>query len=210
MKTIILIAGGTASGKTMIAKVLTDEYIKKGLSTTLMSMDNYYFSLEELPEEKGMDVNWDSPKVINWKRFDSDLDKLYNGEDIQITPYNFEKFTHTGEPITIKSSEVIIIEGLFALLSNKAREIATSRIFVHADEDVRLIRRIKRDSTGRYKEGFDLDVFMRKWIKEIKPMHRKHIKPTNDYADFIIKNNEEFVGEEKERMLNLLQSLMVK
>ncbi len=209
-KKIILVAGGTASGKTMIAKILADEYKKSGTSCTLMSIDNYYKSLDELPEENGMDVNWDSPKVINWEQFDKDIKELYNGNDIYKTPYDFESFTHKGEDIKYESSEVIIIEGLFALLSRSAREIATSRIFVHADNDIRLIRRIIRDSQGRYKEGFDLNVFMNKWIKEIKPMHRKHVEPTNEYADFIIKNNEEFVGEEKERMLNLLQTIMVK
>ncbi len=209
-KKIILVAGGTASGKTMIADVLAKEYKKAGISCTLMSMDNYYISLSELPEENGMDVNWDSPKVINWEQFDKDINDLYNGKDIFKKQYSFELFTHVGEDIKYESSEVIIIEGLFALLSVHAREIATSKIFVHADDDIRLIRRIKRDSTGRYKNGFDLDVFMNKWIKEIKPMHKKYVKPTNDYADFIIKNNEEFIGEEKERMLNLLQSIMVK
>ncbi len=209
-KKIILVAGGTASGKTMIAKILADEYKKAGISCTLMSMDNYYKSLTDLPEEKGMDVNWDNPKVIDWEHFDRDINDLYNMKDVYKTPYDFESFTHKGEDIKYESSEVIIIEGLFALLSRAAREIATSRIFVHADNDIRLIRRIIRDSQGRYKEGFDLSIFMNKWLKEIKPMHKKHVEPTNEFADFIIKNNEEFVGEEKERMLNLLQTIMVK
>ncbi len=210
MKKIILVAGGTASGKTMIADVLAKKYLEAGISCTLLSMDNYYISLDKLPEENGMDVNWDNPKVIDWEQFDKDLMSLYNGQDVSKTPYSFEEFTHKGEDVIYPSSDVIIVEGLFALLSRVARDIATSRIFVHADDDIRLIRRILRDSTGRYKNGFDLDVFMRKWIKEIKPMHKKHIRPTSDFADFIIKNNEEFVGEEKERMLNLLQSIMVK
>ncbi len=207
---IILVAGGTASGKSMIADVLARKYKEANISCTHMSMDNYYISLDKLPEEKGMDVNWDDPKVIDWNQFDKDLLSLYNGEDVYKTPYCFEEFTHVGEDVLYKSSDVIIIEGLFTLLSRTAREIATSRIFVHADDDIRLIRRVIRDSTGRYKNGFDLDVFMQKWIREIKPMHKKHIRPTSDYADFIIKNNDEFVGEEKERMLNLLQSIMVK
>lgn len=209
-KKIILVAGGTASGKTMIAQALKKEYDEIGISCTLMSMDNYYKSINELPEEKGMDVNWDTPKALDWEKFDSDILRLYNNEDVYKKPYDFETFTHKGEDILYKSSDVIIIEGLFALLSKQCREIAESRIFVHSDDDVRLIRRINRDSSGRYKEGFDLDVFMKKWIKEIKPMHKKYVKPTSEYADFIIKNNEEFVGEEKERMLNLLQSIMVK
>ncbi len=209
-KKIILVAGGTASGKTMIAKVLVDEYRKQGITCTLMSMDNYYKSLDTLPEEHGMDVNWDSPKVIDWDKFDEDIMSLYNGVDVFKTPYDFETFTHVGEPVKYEASEVIIVEGLFALLSRVAREIATSKIFVHADDDIRLIRRVIRDSNGRYKNGFDLNIFMRKWINEIKPMHKKHVKPTNDFADFIIKNNEELVGIEKERMINLLQSIMVK
>ncbi len=209
-KKIILVAGGTASGKTMIADILAKKYEEAGISCTLMSMDNYYISLDKLPEEHGMDVNWDDPKVIDWEQFDKDLTSLYNGDDVYKTPYSFGLFTHVGEPVLYKSSDVIIVEGLFSLLSRVARDIATSRIFVHADDDIRLIRRVLRDSTGRYKDGFDLNIFMNKWIKEIKPMHKKHIRPTSDYADFIIKNNDEFVGKEKERMLNLLQTIMVK
>ncbi len=210
MKKIILIAGGTASGKTMIAEILKKEYETAGFTSTLMSMDNYYRSLEDLPEEKGMDVNWDSPKVLDWEQFNKDVLELYNGNNIFKKTYDFESFSHPGEEIEYVSNDVIIIEGLFALLSNDVREIATSKIFVHCDDDIRLIRRISRDSQGRYKDGFDLNVFMNKWIKEIKPMHKKYVKPTNEHADFIIKNNSEFVGEEKERMLNLLHSIMVK
>ncbi len=210
MKKLILVAGGTASGKTMIADILKKEYSEEGISCTLMSMDNYYKSIHNLPEEKGMDVNWDSPKVIDWDQFDIDLKKLMSGENVHKKTYDFAAFSHPGEEIEYVSNDVIIVEGLFALLSNVARELATSKIFVHADDDIRLIRRIKRDSEGRYKDGFDLQVFMTKWIKEIKPMHKKYVKPTNEYADFIIKNNEEFVGEEKETMINLLHSIMVK
>ncbi len=207
---LILVAGGTASGKTMIAEILKKEYSAAGIETTLMSMDNYYKSIDSLPEENGMDVNWDSPKVIDWDQFNADLKKLMNGENVFKKTYDFETFSHPGEEVEYTSNEVIIVEGLFALLSSEVRELATSKIFVHADDDIRLIRRINRDSNGRYKEGFDLDVFMNKWIKEIKPMHKKYIKPTNEHADFIIKNNEEFVGEEKERMINLLHSIMIK
>lgn len=209
-KKIILVAGGTASGKTMIADILQKEYHKEGVTCTLMSMDNYYIALDQLPEENGMDVNWDSPKVLNWEQFDKDLQSLYDGKDVAKQPYSFELFTHIGEDVIYKSSEVIIVEGLFALLSEKARELASSKIFVHSDDDIRLIRRIKRDSTGRYRHDFDLDIFMNKWIREIKPMHKKYVKPTNEHADFIIKNNDEFIGQEKERMLNLLQTIMVK
>ncbi len=210
MKKIILVAGGTASGKTMIADILKQEYENAGLSCTLVSMDNYYISLDSLPEKNGMDVNWDSPKVLNWDQFNEDVVELYKGNSIYKKSYDFSLFTHVGDSKEYASNDVIIIEGLFALLSEKVRNIATSKIFVHADNDIRLIRRILRDSTGRYKDGFDINVFLNKWIKEIKPMHKKHIEPTNDFADFIIKNNEEYVGDEKERMLNLLHTIMVK
>lgn len=210
MKKIILVAGGTASGKTMIASILQKEYKEIGVSCTLLSMDNYYKDLDELPEETGPEVNWDDPSVFDWESFENDVEKLYNGEDVYKKAYSFEKFCHPGEEELHKSSDVIIIEGLYTLYSEKIRSLASSKIFVHADDDIRLIRRIKRDSEGRYKQGFNQDIFMRKWINEVQPMYKKHIKPTSEYSDFIIKNNQEFVGEEKERMINLLHSLMVK
>ncbi len=210
MKKIVLVAGGTASGKTMIAEILRKQYEQNGVSCTLMSMDNYYKSLDMLPEENGMDVNWDSPEVLDWDTLIDDVKKLYNGENVYKKEYNFGTFSHPGEEVEYKSSDVIIIEGLFSLYREEIRELAISKVFVHSDDDIRLIRRIDRDSNGRYKDGFQLPIFMKKWIDEIKPMHKKFVKPTNEYADIIIKNNKEFEGAEKDRMMRILDSLMVK
>ncbi len=210
MKKLVLVGGGTGSGKTVIAKLLKKQYEAQGLSATLMSMDNYYKDLNDLPEERGMDVNWDSPNVMNWNQFDIDIAKLINGENVKRKTYEFETFSYPGGEVEYESNDVIILEGIFALFSDKARELATSKIFVHTDDDIRLIRRAIRDSNGRYKIGFNHKVFMHKWLKEVSPMHKKHVNPTKQHADFIINNNEEFKGEEKERMVSLLQSLVVK
>ncbi|BDU67625.1 MAG: uridine kinase [Candidatus Tyloplasma litorale] len=210
MKKLILVAGGTASGKTMIAKIISQEYLNRGIKSTLVTMDNYYKSIDQLPENNGLDVNWDDPKTVDWELFISDIKKLMAGKNIVKKTYDFNFYKHIGEKIKYTSNEVIIIEGLFALANKELREISHSKIFIHADDDVRLVRRIRRDSSIRSKQIFELDFFLKRWINDIKPMHNKYIKITNDFADFIIKNNEEFVDKEKERMINLLNSIVVK
>ena len=207
---IILIAGGTASGKTMIADILQKEYTKIGKKATLMGMDNYYISLDKLPEEKGEDVNWDSPNVLDWDKFISDIKELKRGNNIKKKPYNFAKYEHVGKEIEYESSDVIIIEGLFTLYNEEIRKMSNSLIYVKSDSDIRLMRRIKRDGNGRYKDTFNVEDFLVKWKDEIKPMHKKYVLPTSDYADFIIANNKDYIEDEKQNMINLLHSIMIK
>lgn len=207
---LILIAGGTASGKTMIANVLVKEYINKGLSATLMGMDNYYKSLDSMSEKNGEDVNWDSPNVIDWDQFLIDINKLKNGENVKKMSYDFASYTHKGKEVEYIASEYIIIEGIFTLYKENIRNISDSKVFVDVDDDIRLIRRIERDKNGRYKDKFDTSVFMKKWKEEIKPMHKKYVQPTLEYSDFVIKNNNDFIGEEKNKMINLLHSIVLK
>lgn len=206
---IILIAGGTASGKTIIAQILKQHLEGNGKTATMIEMDNYYFSIDELPEEKGEDVNWDSPLVIDWKSFIDDLKEIKSGKNVIKSVYQFDSYSHNGQ-IEYESSEYIIIEGLFALYNEDVRKLASSLIFIDADDDIRLMRRMKRDGAGRYKDSFDPNEFMKKWKDVIKPMHKKFIQPTSEYADFIIRNNKEFIEEEKERMIQLLHSIVVK
>ncbi|NQX83371.1 MAG: hypothetical protein HRS50_01485 [Mycoplasmataceae bacterium] len=208
-KTIILIGGGTSSGKSMIADILYKQYIKNGLSVTLMAMDNYYISIDKLNTKKGEDVNWDSPNVIDWKKFIKDVKDLKENKNVKKSIYNFSTYSHKGE-VEYKSNDFIIIEGLFALFNKDVREMSSSMIFIEADDDIRLMRRIIRDMNGRYKDVFDTEKFLDKWKSEIKTMHKKYVQPTSSFADFIIRNNTDFIGEEKKRMINLLQSIVVK
>ncbi len=209
-KKLIIIAGGTSSGKTMFAEIIKKGYEKNNKTATLISMDNYYKSIDLLPEKNGELVNWDSPKVIDWKKFFSDVENLMNGNNIKKQNYNFSTYSYDKEEIEYFSSDYIIIEGLFALFDKKIRKMGAINIFVDVDDDIRLMRRISRDKLGRYKNEFEIEKFLLKWKDEIKPMHKKYVQPTNEYADFIIKNNNEFIGDEKERMINILQSIMVK
>ena len=183
---IIAIAGGTASGKTTIAKNL-EEVIRESKSVVRLELDNYYMEEAQAKEQfKSRIVNWDDPRTIDWDRVVSDLDKLASGQSITFVPFNHEQNAYVGEEVTLEPAEAVIIEGIFALTRDDVINRSQIRIYVSADADVRLIRRAKRDGSERHVESFDNDAFMERWLREIKPSHERFIEPTKKSADFIV------------------------
>lgn len=207
---LILIAGGTASGKSMVADNIKKQFEEGGKEVSILTMDNYYKTLEQLGTTEHSEVNWDSPKTFDWDRLKKDIYDLLDGKDIVNHRYIYGAGAYDKEDIVVKSSDFIMLEGLFALLSEDIRKLADVQIFVNVDEDIRLIRRVKRDSEGRYANNFDSMDFMNQWLKVIKPMHNKYIQPTKEHADLIINNNKEKLGEEKTSLSVLLHAIMVK
>ena len=187
---LILIAGGTASGKTTIAREVCKNLKNKNIETTLIQMDNYYLSIDDFDNKKISAINWDHPSAINWKKLESDYRALINNKTLKIFTYDFEKsiYDKTKE-IVLKPSEYIVIEGVFALYDEFLNQEANTKIFVSADSDTRLIRRIERDKKIRF-NNFDPNSFIKKWKEVIKPMHNKYVQPTSKLADLIVKNSE--------------------
>lgn len=180
---IIGIAGGTGSGKTT---VVTN--ILKNLNTEevlVISQDNYYKDHQELSLEERERMNFDHPRSIDFDLLTRHVLALKNGESIQQPLYSF--FTHSRKEETILThpKDVIIIEGILVLTYPELRDLFDVKIFVHADSDERLIRRIRRDIQER---GRDLDEVLTRYQKTLKPMHEQFIEPSKSHADIIVPN----------------------
>jgi len=180
---IIGIAGGTGSGKTTVVR-----NILKNLNTEnvlVISQDNYYKDHKELPLDEREKINFDHPRSIDFELLTQDVLKLKNGEIIEQPVYSFITHSRTEETLLTHPKNVIIVEGILVLTHPELRNLFDVKIFVHADSDERLIRRIRRDIQER---GRDLEEVLGRYQKTLKPMHEQFIEPSKIHADIIVPN----------------------
>jgi len=181
---IIGIAGGTGSGKTTVVNQIIEEL--RNDEVDVISQDSYYQDTSHLTYEQRTRINFDHPKSIDFDLLVSHLKELKKGNTIEQPVYSFVQHNRTGETITIHPQKVMIVEGILILTHPDIREMFDIKIFVHADSDERLIRRLKRDIAER---GRDLDEVLLRYQTTLKPMHQQFIEPTKEFADIIIPNN---------------------
>ena len=149
---LIGIAGGTGSGKTSISKELMKEYGKG--EVVVVQQDSYYKETKELYYQERKKINFDHPKAIDFDLLVSHLKDLKKGEIIEQPVYSFITHNRTVDSLITHPRKVVIVEGILIFNSKELRDLFDIKIFVHADTDERLIRRLKRDITER---GRDLD-----------------------------------------------------
>lgn len=180
--TIIGIAGGTASGKTTIAKRLYEETKKFG-SVILIRIDDYYFGKSNVPKLKDGRVNFDHPDAYDIDLIVEHLDSLLNYKAIDKPTYDFVESKRTDITEHIEPSDVIIVEGIMTFAIEKLRNYFDIKIFVDTDDDIRFIRRLKRDLIDR---GRTLDSVVDQYLSSVRPMHQAFVEPSKKYADIII------------------------
>jgi len=181
---IIGIAGGTGSGKTTVVQQIIEELPPN--EVCVISQDSYYKDTSELTYDERVRINFDHPKAIDFKLLVHHLKELRNGNTINQPVYSFVDHNRTSETIVIKPKKVIIVEGILILTQPEIRKMFDLKIFVHADSDERLIRRLKRDMAER---GRDLNEVLIRYQTNLKPMHDEFIEPSKEFADIIIPNN---------------------
>lgn len=181
---IIGIAGGTGCGKTTVVNQILTE-LPEG-EVGVISQDSYYKDTTHLSFDERVKINFDHPRSIDFELLESHLRELRDGKDIQQPVYSFIKHNRTGDTILTHPRKVMIVEGILILTNPELREMFDIKIFVHADSDERLIRRLKRDISER---GRDLDEVLARYKNTLKPMHQQFIEPMKEYADIIIPNN---------------------
>jgi uridine kinase len=181
---IIGIAGGTGCGKTTVVNTILNE-LPEGV-VGVISQDSYYKDTSHLNYEERVKINFDHPRSIDFELLEKHLIDLKEGKSIHQPVYSFVKHNRTGDTIITQPRKVMIVEGILILSHAEIRNLFDIKIYVHADSDERLIRRLKRDITER---GRDLHEVLSRYQNTLKPMHQQFIEPMKEYADIIIPNN---------------------
>lgn len=181
---IIGIAGGTGSGKTTVVNQIIEELNNQEVE--VISQDSYYMDTSHLTYQERSKINFDHPKSIDFDLLVSHLKELKRGNSVEQPVYSFVQHNRTSQTVTTRPRKVMIVEGILILSNPEIREMFDIKIFVHADSDERLIRRLRRDIAQR---GRDLEEVLSRYKTTLKPMHQQFIEPTKEFADIIIPNN---------------------
>ena len=177
---VIGIAGGSGSGKTTLLKNIIGTF---GPAITVISHDNYYKRHDEMTYEERCKLNYDEPAALETDLMVRQLEQLRRGEEILCPVYDFTVHNRSDETILIKPERVIIVEGILIFENEALRNLMDIKIFVDADADIRICRRVKRDVNKR---GRSLESVITQYQETVKPMHEKYVEPSKKYADIVV------------------------
>lgn len=180
---VIGIAGGTGSGKTTVVNNILQQLNAEGVN--VLSQDNYYHDNHHLSLQEREALNYDHPKSIDFELLTKHVKTLKKGESIEQPLYSFVTHSRTGDYVTVEPKNVLIVEGILVLTNPELLKEFDLKVFVHADSDERLIRRIRRDTQER---GRDLHEVLHRYQTTLKPMHQEFIEPSKNEADLIVPN----------------------
>lgn len=184
MMLIIGIAGGTGSGKTTVVNQIMNELPVEEVG--IISQDSYYKKSENMSYKDRSKINFDHPNSIDFDLLVKHLNELKEGKAIEQPVYSFVTHNRTKDTLKTHPRKVVIVEGILIFNNRELLDLFDIKIFVHADSDERLIRRIRRDVAER---GRDVAEVLDRYQKTLKPMHQQFIEPTKNEADIIIPND---------------------
>jgi uridine kinase len=181
---ILGIAGGSGCGKTTVVQQIMNEL--PDAEVGIISQDSYYKETNHLSYEERTNINFDHPRAIDFELLVQHLKDLKQGKTINQPVYSFVKHNRTNDFIITHPRKVMIVEGILILSNPELRNLFDIKIFVHADSDERLIRRLKRDIAER---GREMNEVLNRYQTTLKPMYEQFIEPTKSFADIIIPND---------------------
>ncbi len=174
------IAGGTGSGKSTVARIIRDSF---GEDVALLKCDDYYKAHHELSLEERSKMNYDHPDAFDTGLMVEHICALKGGEAVYSPVYDFSVHDRSEETRRIEPGRVLLVDGIMVLALSEVRELMDIKIFVDADADIRILRRIRRDVKER---GRSLDSVIAQYVDTVKPMHEAYVEPSKRYADLII------------------------
>lgn len=178
---IIGVTGGTGSGKTTVTRKIIEEF--GDVSLAYIPQDAYYKDQSHLTMDERVLTNYDHPLAFDNDLLSEHIRQLLDGQAVQMPVYDFTQHNRAEETIRVEPKEVIIIEGILIFSDKELRDLMDIKVFVDTDDDIRIIRRIKRDMAER---GRSLDSIIDMYTSIVKPMHEQFIEPTKKFADIII------------------------
>ena len=187
MKPLIIgIAGGTGSGKTSVARkiaeALPDSSVPEA-SVAFLDMDGYYRNFDHLPLDERRRINWDHPEAFDLDLFASHLEQLGRGEPIEKPVYDFATHLRSSRTERITPADVVVVDGILLFVDERIRAMFDVKVFVDADADIRLVRRIQRDMFERKRP---LEDILQQYLTTVRPMHQQFVEPGKRYADIIL------------------------
>lgn len=177
---IIGIAGGTGSGKSTFTNRLKSIFRDQ---VTVLYYDNYYRAHDDIPFEERQKINYDHPDAFETDLLLEHLKELKEGKTIQCPVYDYTKHNRSDKVVEVKPSKIILLEGILVLSDTRLRDMMDYKIFVEADADERILRRVLRDVKER---GRDIENIVNQYLSTVKPMHYLYVEPTKMYADIVI------------------------
>ena len=178
---IIGIAGGSGSGKSTVARNVADNL--GALSVAFIDMDAYYRNFTELSLDERRRLNWDHPDAFDYDLLTAHLQQLADRESIEKPVYDFVTHLRSDEIVNVDPSDVIVIDGILLFVDERVRDLCDVKVFVDADADIRLIRRLQRDISTR---GRPLGEIIDQYLSTVQPMHLQFVEPSKRYADIIV------------------------
>lgn len=184
MAKLILVGGGTASGKTYVIdeviKLVGEEHVVH------FSIDDYYKDNSSFTLEERKKLNYDHPKAFDWKLMYQQLSDLKNDKPIDKPLYDYKVHNRSEKTEHIEPKELILVEGIMGLVNKNVRDLGDLKVFINASRERRLLRRMERDTVER---GRDKESIIKQYFASVQPMYEEIIGPSQYYADLIVNND---------------------
>lgn len=177
---VIGIAGGTGSGKSTFTNRLRDAFTD---DVAVLYHDNYYRRHDEIPFEERKKLNYDHPDSLETELLLEHLQMLKDGHAVDCPVYDYSQHNRSDRTVRIEPKKVILVEGILLLADPRTRDLLDIKIYVEADADERILRRVVRDVKER---GRDIDNIVDQYLTTVKPMHYLYVEPTRAKADIVI------------------------
>jgi len=178
---VIGIAGGSGSGKSTVARKVAEAL--SGSSVAYLDMDAYYRNFAHLPMEERKRVNWDHPDAFDTELMAAQVNELSAGRSVDKPVYDFVTHTRSARTERVNPADVLVLDGILLFADERTRALCDVKVFVDADADIRLIRRLRRDVNKR---GRKLDEVIAQYLETVQPMHLQFVEPSKRYADVIV------------------------
>jgi uridine kinase len=184
MPRLILVGGGSSSGKTYITESIIKAIGEDKI--TYITLDDYYKDQSDMSMAERMKVNYDHPKAFDWPLMRKQIADLKAGKTIQKPTYDFTTLTRSNKTETIVPKDLIIAEGIMALVDKDLRSISDLRVFISASDERRFLRRIIRDHEERARS---FENIINQYFSTVQPMYNEIVHPSSNYADVIVNND---------------------